>query len=276
MPTSISHLGGRARVNEPGRYRKNNNKKHKAQGLPTFIGMPQPLRNSIAKRVKPSQAVAKKKKRRSIQCTNCQGAAAGAAVTLAAGSSIEGTVKTNCAPIFGNTNIGYAISNNSSYVAKWAADTAANPLAANYSDEQLCCLVLGGEEISGCPPSGMYFEMIYDPDSAKKIYVEITGVAQNNYAAGTQPTKYEISVDRASFPGPKVITKPLEPEDLTDVTGDYYTAGDLSNHALEAAAQGDPAVNNSGSVTPSKWSFADAGIPNTILDGDTITVTFST
>jgi len=61
MPTSISHLGGRARVNEPGRYRKKNNKNLMAQGLPTYVGMPQPLRNLIAKRVKPSQAVAKKK-----------------------------------------------------------------------------------------------------------------------------------------------------------------------------------------------------------------------
>ena len=57
MPTSISHLGGRARVNEPGRYRKKNNKNLMAQGLPTYIGMPQPLRNLIAKRVKPSQTV---------------------------------------------------------------------------------------------------------------------------------------------------------------------------------------------------------------------------
>ena len=52
MPTSISHLGGRARVNEPGRYRKKNNKNLMAQGLPSFVGMPQPLRNLIAKRVK--------------------------------------------------------------------------------------------------------------------------------------------------------------------------------------------------------------------------------
>ena len=57
MPTSISHLGGRARVNEPGRYRKKNNKDLMAQGLPTYVGMPQPLRNLIAKRVKPSQTV---------------------------------------------------------------------------------------------------------------------------------------------------------------------------------------------------------------------------
>ena len=59
MPTSISHLGGRARVNEPGRYRKKNNKNLMAQGLPSFVGMPQPLRNLIAKRVKPSQAIKK-------------------------------------------------------------------------------------------------------------------------------------------------------------------------------------------------------------------------
>ena len=64
MPTSISHIGGRARVNEPGRYRKRNNKNLMAQGMPTFIGMPQPLRNSIAKRVKPSQAISKKKKKK--------------------------------------------------------------------------------------------------------------------------------------------------------------------------------------------------------------------
>ena len=57
MPTSISHIGGRARVNEPGRYRKKNNKNLMAQGLPTYVGMPQPLRNLIAKRVKPSQTV---------------------------------------------------------------------------------------------------------------------------------------------------------------------------------------------------------------------------
>ena len=61
MPTSISHLGGRARVNEPGRYRKKNNKNLMAQGLPTYVGMPQPLRNLIAKRVKPSEAISKKK-----------------------------------------------------------------------------------------------------------------------------------------------------------------------------------------------------------------------
>ena len=60
MPTSISHIGGRARVHEPGRYRKRNNKNLMAQGMPTFIGMPQPLRNLIARRVKPSQAVTKK------------------------------------------------------------------------------------------------------------------------------------------------------------------------------------------------------------------------
>ena len=40
MPTSISHLGGRARVNEPGRYRKENNKNLTAQGLPNLIGNP--------------------------------------------------------------------------------------------------------------------------------------------------------------------------------------------------------------------------------------------
>jgi len=67
MPTSISHLGGRARVNEPGRYRKKNNKNLMAQGLPTYVGMPQPLRNLIAKRVKPSQAVAVAKKKPSIK-----------------------------------------------------------------------------------------------------------------------------------------------------------------------------------------------------------------
>ena len=61
MPTSISHLGGRARVNEPGRYRKKNNKNLMAQGLPSFVGMPQPLRNLIAKRVKTSEAISKKK-----------------------------------------------------------------------------------------------------------------------------------------------------------------------------------------------------------------------
>ena len=61
MPTSISHIGGRARVNEPGRYRKKNNKNLMVQGLPTYVGMPQPLRNLIAKRVKSSQAAAKKK-----------------------------------------------------------------------------------------------------------------------------------------------------------------------------------------------------------------------
>ena len=61
MPTWISHLGGRAQINEPGRYWKKNNSNLTAQGLPTYIGMPQPLRNLIAKRVKPSQAVSKKK-----------------------------------------------------------------------------------------------------------------------------------------------------------------------------------------------------------------------
>ena len=59
MPTSISHIGGRARVNEPGRYRKKNNKNLMAQGLPTYVGMPQPLRNLIAKRVKSSDAITK-------------------------------------------------------------------------------------------------------------------------------------------------------------------------------------------------------------------------
>ena len=33
MPTSIAHLGGRARVAEPGRYRKENNKNLKSQGI---------------------------------------------------------------------------------------------------------------------------------------------------------------------------------------------------------------------------------------------------
>ena len=71
MPTSISHIGGRARVNEPGRYRKKNNKNLMAQGVPTFIGMPQPLRNLIAKRVKPSQAISNKKKTQSqLRTTN--------------------------------------------------------------------------------------------------------------------------------------------------------------------------------------------------------------
>ena len=71
MPTSISHLGGRARVNEPGRYRKKNNKNLMAQGLPSFVGMPQPLRNLIAKRVKPSEAISKKKKTQSqLRTTN--------------------------------------------------------------------------------------------------------------------------------------------------------------------------------------------------------------
>ena len=70
MPTSISHLGGRARVNEPGRYRKKNNKNLMAQGLPTYVGMPQPLRNLIAKRVKPSQQQFKKRTTTTTTTTN--------------------------------------------------------------------------------------------------------------------------------------------------------------------------------------------------------------
>ena len=66
MAPSISHLGGRARVNEPGRYRKKNNKNLMAQGLPTFIGMPQPLRNLLSKRVKSNKAIQKKTKPKSI------------------------------------------------------------------------------------------------------------------------------------------------------------------------------------------------------------------
>ena len=52
MPTSISHLGGRARVNEPGRYRKENNKNLMAQGLPNLFGKSKYLQSLIARRVR--------------------------------------------------------------------------------------------------------------------------------------------------------------------------------------------------------------------------------
>ena len=52
MPTSISHIGGRARVNEPGRYRKENNKNLMSQGLPNLFGKSKYLQNIIARRVR--------------------------------------------------------------------------------------------------------------------------------------------------------------------------------------------------------------------------------
>ena len=52
MPTSISHLGGRARVAEPGRYKKENNKNQKAQGLPPMLGKPLYLQRYIQSRVR--------------------------------------------------------------------------------------------------------------------------------------------------------------------------------------------------------------------------------
>lgn len=52
MPTSISHLGGRARVQEPGRYRKENNKNITSQGFPNLFGKPIYLKNIIASRVR--------------------------------------------------------------------------------------------------------------------------------------------------------------------------------------------------------------------------------
>lgn len=57
MPTSISHLGGRARVQEPGRYRKENNKNQKSQGLPNLFGKPQYLQSIIARRVRGVYAI---------------------------------------------------------------------------------------------------------------------------------------------------------------------------------------------------------------------------
>ena len=59
MPTSISHIGGRARVAEPGRYRKENNKNQKAQGLPNLFGKPKYLQNIIASRVRGIYAILK-------------------------------------------------------------------------------------------------------------------------------------------------------------------------------------------------------------------------
>ncbi len=57
MPTSISHIGGRARVNEPGRYRKENNNNQKAQGLPNLFGKPKYLQSIIARRVRGVYAI---------------------------------------------------------------------------------------------------------------------------------------------------------------------------------------------------------------------------
>ena len=57
MPTSISHLGGRARVQEPGRYRKENNKNLTAQGLPNLFGKPKYLQSIIARRVRGVYAI---------------------------------------------------------------------------------------------------------------------------------------------------------------------------------------------------------------------------
>ena len=52
MPTSISHIGGRARVAEPGRYKKENNKNLKAQGLAPLQGKPLYLQRYIMSRVR--------------------------------------------------------------------------------------------------------------------------------------------------------------------------------------------------------------------------------
>lgn len=52
MPLSISHLGGRARAQEPGRYRKENNKNITSQGLPNLFGKPKYLQNIISSRVR--------------------------------------------------------------------------------------------------------------------------------------------------------------------------------------------------------------------------------
>ena len=57
MPTSISHIGGRARVAEPGRYRKENNKNLTSQGLPNLFGKPKYLQNIIAARVRGIYAI---------------------------------------------------------------------------------------------------------------------------------------------------------------------------------------------------------------------------
>ena len=57
MPTSISHIGGRARVNEPGRYRKKNNKNLTSQGLPNLFGKPKYLQSIIARRVRGVYAI---------------------------------------------------------------------------------------------------------------------------------------------------------------------------------------------------------------------------
>ena len=57
MPTSISHLGGRARVQEPGRYRKENNKNQQAPGLPNLFGKPKYLQSIIARRVRGVYAI---------------------------------------------------------------------------------------------------------------------------------------------------------------------------------------------------------------------------
>ena len=57
MPTSIAHLGGRARVQEPGRYRKENNKNQKPQGLANLFGKPKYLQSIIARRVRGVYAI---------------------------------------------------------------------------------------------------------------------------------------------------------------------------------------------------------------------------
>jgi hypothetical protein len=51
MPTSIAHIGGRARYSEPGRYKKENNKNLMRQGLPNLIGKSKVLRRYIQSRV---------------------------------------------------------------------------------------------------------------------------------------------------------------------------------------------------------------------------------
>ena len=57
MPTSIAHLGGRARVAEPGRYRKENNKNLKSQGFSFGFGKGYVIRRMIARRVNVKEAI---------------------------------------------------------------------------------------------------------------------------------------------------------------------------------------------------------------------------
>ena len=271
MPTSISHLGGRARVNEPGRYRKKNNKNLMAQGLPTYVGMPQPLRNLIAKRVKPSQAVTERKKKSCICDTSCA-----QTVSPEAGQTITGTLAATTKGVFGCNN---------NYATVVNLFRNLNNLDSMCRSDAFCCL--GSSGTGSCPPPGMGFDVFaYESvpsGNLHKIWVAIWGT--NNAPVGwTAPTTIQgITVTR---PGLNLQTNapanpPVPSFNILGGPGFPFPinlsaqpgAGPIPDYLKLDGTPGCTAIATGAvPLQAGEWSFAVAGLANTILPGDTVAV----